>query len=268
MTSEGNEKAEGEERRGGSPQSVTRVIRLLEMLCASNGPISLADLSRRLATPKSSLAALLRGLAEEDLVVAADGAWRLGPGAFGLGSALIEARRRLQSSDLIREGMRRLSERSGETVLLAVGDHEGDMVTYVDLVESRNVVRYSVSVGDRRPFYSTAAGRALLATCSREAVDSHLERTALVRYTGSTVVDPVALAEIVDAIRKQGFAQTVDQAAEGVTGTASVIRDSAGNVVGALVLAAPSARAQDRLEDLTRLVLDEAAAISRSLGFR
>lgn len=268
MANEGNERPEGEERRSGSPQSVTRVIRLLEALCASNEPVSLADLSRRLATPKSSLAALLRGLAEEDLVVAADGAWRLGAGAFGLGSALTEARRRLQSSDLIRDGMRRLCERSGETVLLAVGDHLGDMMTYVDLVESSNVVRYSVSVGDRRPFYATAGGRALLATCSPQAVDSYLKRVKPERLTDNTVVNAAALTRIVNEIRAVGVAQTVDQAAEGVTGTASVIRDSAGTVVGALVLAAPSARAQGRLEELARLVMDEAAAISRSLGFR
>jgi DNA-binding IclR family transcriptional regulator len=268
LTDGGSEKTLGEERRSGSPQSVTRVVRLLEALCASNEPVSLADLSRRLATPKSSLAALLRGLAEEDLVIAADGAWRLGPGAFGLGSALIEARRRLQSSDLIREGIRRLCERSGETVLLAVGDSDGDMVTYVDLVESRNVVRYTVSIGDRRPFYATAAGRALLATCSREAVDSYFKRVAPERMAASTVTDRAELLRIIEKVREDGFAQTVDQTAEGVTGTASVIRDSAGGVVGALVVAAPSARALGRLDELARLVLDEAAAISRSLGFR
>lgn len=260
--------AAGEERRAGSPQSVTRVIRLLEMLCASSEPLSLADLSRRLGTPKSSLAALLRGLADEDLVVAAEGAWRLGPGAFGLGSALTEARRRLHSSDLIREGMRRLCELTGETVLLAVGDHQSDMVTYVDLVESRNVVRYSVSIGDRRPFYATAGGRALLATCSPEAVRSYLKRAAPTRLTRTTEVDPAALEQAIERTRVQGFAQTVDQAAEGVTGTASIIRDAAGGVVGALVVAAPSARSQDRLEELARLTLAEASVISRSLGFR
>lgn len=258
----------GEERRGGSPQSVTRVIRLLEALCASNEPMTLADLSRRLATPKSSLAALLRGLADEDLVTATEGAWRLGPGAFGLGSALTEARRRLHSSDLVREGMRRLSDRSGETVLLAVGDHEGDWVTYVDLVESRNVVRYSVSIGDRRPFYATAGGRALLSTCSPAAVDAYLKRVAPQRLSGSTEIDPRVLAQAIEQARIDGYAQTVDQAAEGVTGTAGVIRDAGNRVVGALVIAAPSVRSQDRLDELARLVLDEAAAISRSLGFR
>jgi IclR family acetate operon transcriptional repressor len=78
-----------DERGGQSPQSVTRVIRILEALCISPGPMSLADLARALDAPKSSLAALLRGLAEEDFVIGVDGAWRLGPGAFGLGSALL-----------------------------------------------------------------------------------------------------------------------------------------------------------------------------------
>ncbi|MFD2134304.1 IclR family transcriptional regulator [Novosphingobium resinovorum] len=256
------------ERRGGSPQSVTRVIRLLEALCVSTEPVSLADLSLAPEHPKSSLAALLRGLADEDLVVATEGAWRLGPGAFGLGSALTEARRRLQSSDLVRDGMRRLAARSGETVLLAVGDQDHGMITYVDLVESSNVVRYTVSIGDRRPFYATAAGRVLLSTCSPAAVETYLKRVAPARLAPGTEIDPAVLADVVEQARAAGYAQTVDQAAEGVTGTAAVVRDAAGGVVGALVIAAPSTRAAGRLEDLARLVRDEAAAISRSLGFR
>lgn len=257
-----------EERRAGSPQSVTRVIRLLEALCASAEPVSLADLSRRLETPKSSLAALLRGLADEAFVMPADGAWRLGPGAFGLASAITEARRRLQSSDLIRDGMRRLAHRLDETVLLAVGDLEGDQLTYVDIIESRHAVRYAVAPGDRRPLYATAGGRALLATCSSEAVRAYLKRIRPQAWTLMTATGIKDLHAAIDAAREAGFAQTVDQAAEGVTGTAAVIRDAAGAVMGALVIAAPTARTQGRLPELARMVQEEAAAISRSLGFR
>jgi DNA-binding IclR family transcriptional regulator len=60
----------------------------------------------------------------------------------------------------------------------------------------------------------------------------------------------------------------VDQAADGVTGTASVIRNAAGTVIGALIVAAPTSRLQDRCAELALLVLEEAAAISRSLGYR
>jgi hypothetical protein len=44
------------------------VIRILEALCASPAPISLAELTRALDAPKSSIAALLRGLAAADVV--------------------------------------------------------------------------------------------------------------------------------------------------------------------------------------------------------
>ncbi len=261
-------KPSDEDRRGQSPQSVTRVIRILEALCASPDPVSLADLSRALGTPKSSLAALLRGLSEEDFVVSQDGAWRLGPGAFGLGSALTEARRRIQSSDLIRDGMRRLGERSGETVLFAVRDPAEDMLTYVDIIESRSSIRYASAIGDRRPLYATAGGRALIAAGSDRDVSEYLERITPEAFTTATETGKRKLAEAISAARKAGYAQTVNQAGEDVTGTAAVIRDARGEVVGALVLAAPSSRSQDRLEELAGLVCKEAAAISRSLGHR
>lgn len=257
-----------DDRRFSAPQSVTRVIQILEALCASAKPISLADLSRLLGMPKSSMAALLRGLAEIDFVVAADGAFRLGPGAFGLGSALLEARRRFQSSDLVRDGMRKLAERSGETVLFAVCDEDKETMTYVDVIESRNAVRFAVSVGDRRALYCTAGGRALLAAGNDEGLRLYLQRLKPEHLTGQTETGKAQLADAIAAARAAGVAQTVDQAADGVTGTASVIRDAAGTVVGALIVAAPSSRLQDQRAELARLVLEAAAAISRSLGYR
>jgi DNA-binding IclR family transcriptional regulator len=257
-----------DDRRLNSPQSVTRVIQILEALCASPAPVGLAQLSRDLKAPKSSVSALLRGLVDADFVVAAEGAYRLGPNAFGLGSALLEARRRLQSSDLLREGMRRLAQRSGETVLFAVPDADADTLTYVDVVESRNSVRFAVSIGDRRPLYCTAGGRALLAAQSDAELRRYLDRLKPQQRTAATETGKRRLAELVAEARARGVAQTVDQAAEGVTGTASVIRDAGGTVVGALIVAAPSSRLADRREQLAQLVLEEASAISRILGYR
>lgn len=261
-------KPENEDRRAQSPQSVTRVIRILEALCASPEPVTLADLSRTLATPKSSLAALLRGLAEEAFVVSSDGAWRLGPGAFGLASALADARRRIQSSDLIRDGMRRLAARSGETVLFGVLDEDAQMMTYVDMVESRNAVRFAVAFGERRPLFATAGGRALLAARAGAEVADYLERLKPEQFTGGTEISKARLAAIVEEARRTGIAQTVDQASEGVTGTAALIREAGGAILGALIVAAPTSRLEHRLDELAGLVREEAAAISRSLGYR
>lgn len=256
------------ERPSNSPQSVTRVIHILEALCANAAAVSLAQLSRTLDAPKSSIAALLRGLADAGFVTAAESAYRLGPAAFGLGSALLEARRRFQSSDLVRDGMRRLADRCGETVLFAVRDGGGETLTYVDVVESRNAVRFAVSVGDRRPLYCTAAGRVLLATAADAELRRYLQRLKPRHMTASTETNKKRLGDEIAAARRSGVAQTVDQASEGVTGTAAAIRDAGGAVMGALVVAAPSSRLQDRLAELARLVAQEAESISRNLGYR
>jgi len=257
-----------DDRRFSSPQSVTRVIQILEALCASPTPIGLAQLTRTLNAPKSSVAALLRGLAEADFVIPTEGVYRLGPAAYGLGSALLEARRRLQSSNFVREGMLRLAELSGETVLFAVRDSSGESLTYVDVIESRNTVRFTVSVGDRRPLYCTAGGRIILATLTNEELQAYLQGLKPEPFTSQTETNKLRLSEIIAAARETGVAQTVDQAADGVNGTASAIRDAAGTVIGAIIVAAPSSRLQDRGAELARLVLEEAGATSRSLGFR
>lgn len=251
-----------------SPQSVTRVIHILEALCAAVEPMSLAQLSRQLAAPKTSLAALLRGLAASDFVIATDGVYRLGPRAFGIGSALLEARRRLQSSDLIRDGMRSLAARCGETVLFAVADAAAGTMTYVDVIESRKAVRFSVSVGDRRPLYCTAGGRVLLAAWPEAEVRSYLRKLRPQGLTASTETDKRKLAAIIEAARASGVAQTLDQAAEGAAGTAAVIRDATATVLGALIVAAPSSRQQRQGGDLARQVRDAALAISATLGYR
>ena len=251
-----------------APQSVARLIHILEVLCASAVPVGLAHLSRAIGAPKSSVAALMRGLTETQVVVTTDAGFRLGPGAFGLGSALMEARRRLQSSDLVRAGMRRLAERSGETVLLAVRDARGAMMTYVDTIESRNAVRFAVTVGDRRPLYCTAGGRALLAADSDKDLRRYFEPIKPRRLTLHTEINKRRLMEAIAAVRTGGVAQTFDQAADGVTGTAAVIRDASGAVIGALVVAAPSARLMDGGVELAGLVREAAGGISRSLGHR
>ena len=49
-------------------------------------------------------------------------------------------------------------------------------MTYVDVIESPNAVRFAVSVGDRRPLYCTAGGRVLLASGTDQELRRYLAR--------------------------------------------------------------------------------------------
>ena len=91
---------------------------------------------------------------------------------------------------------------------------------------------------------------------------------ASARVTAATETDKGALLDAVMQARRDGVAQTVDQAGEGVTGTAAPIHDAAQAAIGALIVAAPSTRWQDRRAELAKMVRSEAELISRSLGYR
>ena len=250
-----------------SPLAIGRIIQILENLSLNENSISLTELSKIHDAPKSSLRLLLKGLVEEGLVIQIDGNYSLGPRAFRLGSILLSALRRKRGSELIRDVMQQLSLETGETVLFAVPDEDGTSMTYVDLVESTNAVRFSRSVGDRRPLFCTAGGRMLLATRPSDEVSEYLKNTSLVKFTESSITDKNALAEEIERARIAGVVQTRDQAASDLTGTAAPVRNADGDVIGVLVVAAPSARIETRKEEFVRIVLENANVISRMLGY-
>src|SRR3546814_20994519 len=75
--------------------------------------------------------------------------------------------------------------------------------------------------------------------------DTLFPYTTLFR-SAETETDKRKLGDAIAQARETGVAQTVDQAADGVAGTASLIQDAAGIVIGALVVAAPRSRPHGR----------------------
>ncbi len=255
-------------RRGGGPLSVARVLQILGALSRSEEPLSLAELSRRLDAPKTSLVGLLRSLADLNFVVFADGAYRLGGASFELAGAVMASRQQQHMSEAIRMGMRELNKRSGETVLYAVlNDDDPDMMMYVDIVESRGAIRISVTVGDRSPLYCTAGGRVLLAGMPNEAVRAYLERANIKPLNQTTEIKRSALLQSVEQARADGVATVRDEVIQGVTGMAAPVRGSSGTTIGALIIAGPTARILDHDEELAEVVRRAAEAISLDLGY-
>jgi DNA-binding IclR family transcriptional regulator len=255
--------------RSAAPLSVTRVLQILESIGKVDRPIGLAQLSRDLEVPKSSLAALLRGLVGANYLEFTDGAYSIGPSAFDLGSLMEKARRRFHTSDHLREGMRDLCQQAGETVLFAVLNRDDRRtMTYVDIVESRGAIRISVTIGDRRPLYCTAGGRALLSTMSDEEVRRYLDAEKLKKLTPKTEINKTKLLKLVQRARREQVSLVVDEHVQGIIGVASVIRDATNSVLGTLIIAAPSSRLADSESRLVNVGLAAAQSISRNLGYR
>lgn len=252
-----------------APLSVARVLQIIKVLSQSDDPLSLAELSRRLSTPKTSLIGLLRGLIDMNYVTFSDGLYRLGGSSFELAGAVLSARQRKHLNDYIRAGMTDLNALTGETILYGVlsGDRP-EMMTYVELVESRSAIRISVGIGDRSPLYCTAGGRILLAGMSDDLVRRYLSEAPLDRVTTKTEVDPARLYESVQAARREDWSSVGDEMVQGITGMAASIRDNTSRILGALIVAGPTGRMLDDEPALQTAILKSAKQISASLGHR
>src|SRR5271170_6312820 len=181
---------------GSFARSAMRLVALFEALAKSEEGVSLAELSATIAAPKSSLLGILRSMVALGYMEHGHGLYRLGPKSFRLAADILAIRR---FPNLVRPILQDLAARSGETVFLVVLDPLAQRVTYADVIDSPNPVRYTVPTGTTRPLYASAGGLMLLAHQEPTWIEAYLGATPLDPLTPRTTTDPKRLRERLDA---------------------------------------------------------------------
>ena len=243
-------------------RSVSRALRALELV-AESGELGVTELGRRLDVHKataSRLASTLAagGLLERDPVT---DRYRLGFGLVRLAGAAMAG---LDLVSTARPVLGDLAERTRETVTLGV--LSGDEVVSIDQVTgTRSIVSVSW-VGRRTPLHTTSTGKVLLAAMD----DSEVARRAgrrLERSTPNSITGPKELRSQLEQIRRQGYAQTLEELEEGLNAVAAPVRQADGTVVAALSVSGPAFRVRPvDLPRLGRLTIESAETLSRRLG--
>jgi DNA-binding IclR family transcriptional regulator len=201
------------EGSGSLSPAVTRAAAILDVLAESNGePVGPSELARRLGLPKSSIANICGALADAGLVRRISTGFALGRRLAELGGAYLASVDQVQE---FYEASRSLPAGSEETVQFAVLD--GLEVTYLARHDGRQPVQLSSGIGRRLPAFSTATGKAALASLPDADLAGRLDGlTTLPRVTrkAHATVDEL-MADIVE-IRRRGYAIDDEQTMEGV----------------------------------------------------
>ena len=213
-------------------QSAERVLALLKSFDDTRVELGVAEIARALDVHKSTASRLAAVLARTGFLTRAGRRYRLGVEIIRLGTLA------LRSFDLVatmQPAMEKLSQRTGETVNLAVPD--GADVLNVAEVPSTYILSCSGGwIGRRTRPHAVANGKVLLAygvlPLPRE----------LERYTSRTITSPAALASELAAVRANGFATAVAELEEGLVAVAAPVFDPAGTCVGALSVSGPEYR--------------------------
>jgi DNA-binding IclR family transcriptional regulator len=157
--------------------------------------------------------------------------------------------------------------RTGESAFLATLAADGGAVVFIDVVESDQLIRYTVNVGQRSPLHATSNGKALLAWLPAAEREDALRELPLKRYTERTITTLPALHSALDEIRTTGVSFSIDELVKGASGIAAPVFDRDGRVSGACAVGGPTDRMKPRMRQLAADVKTTARAISMVLGF-
>ncbi len=250
------------DRDATGPRSLARLLRLFDVLSLMPNGMSLAELNVTLDSPKSSLLNLLRPLVAEHYLVHSAGVYRLGPSIFRLAASVMSA---WNFPKIVRPFMGELVERTGESALLGVLDHEAELMTYVEIVDSRHPVRYQIPVGTTCPVYASTAGRLLLAYVDKLWRDQYVNTVAFKVKTAIPLTRASLVREL-DKIRAEGVSSSIDDCSIGISAVAAPVFDGNGRCVASINIAGPSDRFRHNLESLKATVKDVAARASGLVG--
>ena len=246
----------GSSPAAGGTQAVDRAAALIDLVVRADDPVSFTALSDETGLARSTTSRLLAALERTDLVERdASGGYVAGP-LFALHAALHDPWP--QVARLARPVLVEIGARTGETVHLGVA--RGATVVHVGQVEST----FLLSARDWNqvdvPPHCSSLGKVLYAFGVLPLPIGRLERR-----TDRTVTTREALSAELADIRRLRYAATIDELETGLSAIAAPVEGKDG-VICAIGVSGPTARLQDRVDQIGGLLVEQADALSALLG--
>lgn len=201
--------------------SVTKAFQILKLVTKSDQGLKLTELSKALGIGKSTVHGITAALEELGAIMRDRDTKRYRPGLtlLELGKS---AYSQFDLSDLARTTMENLMETAQESVFLGVLN--GDHITILDIVESRNDLKITSPVGTALPLTAGAAGKVFLAEMNDARAAEIIQAKGIPRYTENTVTDPRQYLSEIEEVRKAGVATDYEEYIPGVRAVAAPIR--------------------------------------------
>lgn len=241
-------------------QAVDRAALLVATVVRADEPLAFSELAEECGLPKSTASRLLTALERTELLERNDvGCYVAGPLFWRYATRHDPWTEVAQVAEPI---LAHVSDETGETVNLGVP--RGEHVIHVAQVDARYLLGTRDWTRVEVPPHSSSLGKVLYAYGALAMPARSLER-----LTEATIVDATGLRTHLAAVRRRGYAFTVDELELGLTGIAAPVRAGRdGAVIAALGISGPTSRLADRLAPVGRLLKDQADQLSVLLGRR
>jgi DNA-binding IclR family transcriptional regulator len=245
-------------------KSLVKLIRVLDSFSTTARSLSLSDICQRTGFPKTTTHRLVSSLRDVGLLDQ-DGDrdhYRLGLKLFELGNTV------LANMDLHREArpyVEALGRMTAQVVHLAVFDGRHAVVVGRSDPQGDPGTR---AFFESAPAHCTSVGKSILAHLPAAGLERFIAG-GLDRFTDTTLADAPALRRDLEITRIRGYAVDEGEHQPGLRCVGAPIRDVAGRVFAAISVSGPSWKLPlDDVERTAKIVIHNAHAISRALGYR
>ena len=243
-----------DDRQQGGIQVIARMSAIMRALSTHAQPsgMSLAAIANAVGLPRSTVQRIVNALVAEHIVEPA------GPTGFRIGPALGQMLYQTHSDvvPIMRPYAEQLSMKLQETVCLA--HLQMQKLHMVEAIVGEQILRVVPLLGIAPPLQITAAGKALLARMSDQAILEWLANQP------EATPSPQALMAEINVVRQQGFAQDQDEVLLGISSIAACISTYRGDY--ALAIVTPTARMQQQAQRYQRELLMLCDAMEKLLG--
>jgi IclR family acetate operon transcriptional repressor len=246
----------------GGTQAVDRAAALLTYIVEADHPVTFGEAIEAAGLARSTTSRLLSALERTHLLE------RAGNGEYVGGPIFVRYAARhdrfKQLAKLALPTLELIGEETGEAVHLAVSN--GGRVDHIAQVDTTYLLGARDWTDVEIPPHSSALGKVLLAWGAIDFPTGPLETP-----TEHTISSHTELEADLTCTRERGFATTCDELEEGLTGVAAPVfgpvegsgtGSSKDRLVAAVGVSGPTSRLEDRLEELSRLLIDRTNHLS------
>jgi IclR family pca regulon transcriptional regulator len=254
--------ANGDRRSSDFVQSLERGLSVIRAFDDEHRELALSDVARATGLTRAAARRFLLTLVKLGYVGFDGKLFSLRPRILELGFAYLSS---LTLPEVAQPHMESLVAQVNESSSISVLDETE--IVYVVRVPTRRIMTITIAVGTRLPAYATSMGRVLLAGLDDEELEQRLGRIELEPLTSRTVTDRVRFRELLENVRRQGYAMVDQELEDGLRSAAVPIHDAEGRAAAALNVSVHASRAtlQALRRDYLPLAMETARAIEADL---
>ena len=246
-------------------QVAERLFGALEYL-VRNGQSSLTELTQALHLNKSTAHRILASLQCMDYV-------RQDPesGRYEATFKLVDLADRLMEqvdvAQMARPHLKNLAARVKETVHFV--ERDGSEVIYIDKVDPYDhSIRMTSHIGSRMPFYRSGVGKAMAANMSDPEIRTLWENCTIERRTAYTITNLDEFMDEIAEVRRKGYALDNEENEAGVRCIAAALSLDGGSRYAFSISVPISRMDNDRIRELSGIVLAVKAEMDAELAGR